>query len=379
MSCQPKDVCVTALGMATALAPNLPDSWAAFRAGINRVSHLETITPDFDEALGEEPIAAYRAAYLAEGYCSGAKAVLLGRLALCDLVQRATLRKDDWQRTGIVVYLSDWGLLGEISAPFDGDADGSETPSELWQEDYAKLIPRMLAASGISISEDNRHILFGAHAGFVDALQLAANLVAGRKLDRCLVGAVDSTLDPEFLIAAAVKGLLKTPLNPVGFVPGEAAAFALVERTRDARPGRPPLASFSCGPLVPGEFDSRSQKSPDGDRLARAIRNLFDAWPLNTEVAVVIGDLNGDEYRARNWGSALTRLVGHNAGRASIWIPALGFGEMGAATGAVGLCLATRAVELGRVPQASVLTWLTDESGAAAAMMIMPVIGGVRG
>jgi 3-oxoacyl-[acyl-carrier-protein] synthase-1 len=362
---------ITALGMATALAPNMPDSCAAFRAGIRRASHLDTVDPGEDMALGEEPIAACRAAYLAEGYCAGAKAVLLGGIALSDLLRRRPL-PDGGRETGLVLHVSDCFLQDAFSEPSEDDEDAR--PSELWQDDCASLVPRMLAACGLKIPPEGRHLSFGGHAGFVAALQTAADKVNSGRLDRCLVGAVDSCLDPEFLLAAAVNGMLKTPVNPTGFVPGEAAAFALLERAADARSAAVrPLASFVCGPLVPGTFDRFSEKPPDGAVLASAIRDLLAAQPGRPDVGLVIGDLNGDEYRARNWGGALARLGNfYGVADAPLWIPALGFGETGSAAGAVGLCLAARAMESGHLAQGTALAWLSDESGACAAVMIMP-------
>jgi 3-oxoacyl-[acyl-carrier-protein] synthase-1 len=374
MPAEAGNICITALGMATALGPNMADSCAAFRAGMRRISELDTVNPGEDAALGEEPIAACRAAYLAEGYCSGAKAVLLGRMAVSDLLRRRPLTNGERARTGIVVHLSDCFLLDAVSEPLEDDDEENALPSALWQTESSSLVQRMLAGTGLRIPVQDRYLSFGGHAGFVGALQTAADMLANARLDRCLVGAVDSCLDPEFLLAAAVKGLLKTPLNPAGFVPGEAAAFALVERTTDARRAQVlPLASFVCGPMVPAAFGRFSQDPPDGAVLARAIRDLVATQPRSAEVGLVIGDLNGDEYRALNWGSALVRLRNaHGVADAPLWIPALGFGETGSAAGALGLCLAVRAIERGHFREGAVLTWLSDESGAGAAMMILP-------
>ena len=371
MPVKAEDISITALGMATALAPNLADSCAAFRAGVSRVSELGTVSPDEDEMLGEEPVAACRAAYLAEGYCLGAKTVLLGGIALSDLLRRRPLTNGGHARTGLALHLSDSFLLDAVANPPEDEED--VMPSAAWREECVALVPRMLASCGLSVPAEDRLLSFGSHAGFVGALQTASEMVANGRLDRCLVGAVDSCLDPEFLLAAAVKGLLKTPVNPTGFIPGEAAAFVLVERTADARRATSrPLASFACGPLVPGEFGRFSEEPPDGAVLARAIRDLLAAQPRRAEIALVIGDLNGDEYRARNWGSALARLRNaHGVASAPMWIPALGFGETGSAAGAVGLCLAARAMELHQLGQGAALAWLSDENGAGAAVMIM--------
>ena len=352
-------IAITALGMATALAPNMPDSCAAFRAGIRRASDLGTVDPGEDAALGEEPIAACRAAYLAEGYTAGAKVVLLGGIALSDLLLRGCGRPAGaaWARTGLVLHLSDCSLLDAFSEPPEDEED--ELPSAAWRKECAALVPRMLAGSGLNIAPKDRYLSFGGHAGFVAALQTAAGMVAGGEVDRCLAGAVDSCVDSEFLLAAAMKGVLKTAANPVGFVPGEAAAFVLLERAAD-----PSAMRLRCGPVI-----DPAGEVPDGAALARAIRELPGARAGKPEIGVVIGDLNGSEYRARNWGSALARLRNAPLSDAPLWIPALGFGETGSAAGAVGLCLAARALERGHARGAA-LAWLSDDNGAAAAFTI---------
>lgn len=366
MRAQAGEISITSLGMATALGPTMADSCAAFRAGIRRTRDLNTVDLGEEMALGEEPIAACRAAYLAEGYCAGAKTVLLGGLAITDLMRCRPL-DGDGGRTGIVLHLSDCFLLDAVAEP---QATADDLPSAQWRQECSRLIPRMLAGCGLSVPAVDRHLSFGAHSGFVAALQAGAEMVAGG-VDRCLVGAVDSCLDPEFVLAAAVKGMLKTTVNPVGFVPGEAAAFALLERTDDVRrAGASPMASFRCGPLVPGAFDRFSDKAPDGSVIARAIR-AATTGAGQTEIGLVVGDLNGEEYRARDWGSALARLGSRSVAEAPLWIPALGFGETGSAAGGVGLCLATRAIERGLVHGAALVS-LADDRGAAAALMVTP-------
>src|ERR1019366_3776009 len=156
------------------------------------------------------------------------------------------LTSTDMARTGIVVHLSDCFLLDVVSETLEDGDEEDAMPSALWQQECASLVPRMLRGAGLGILTENRHLSFGGHAGFAGALQKAEIMVASNRLERCLVGAVDSCLDPEFLLAAAVRGLLKTAVNPVGFIPGEAAAFVLIERTADARRATSrPLASFA--------------------------------------------------------------------------------------------------------------------------------------
>jgi 3-oxoacyl-[acyl-carrier-protein] synthase-1 len=211
------------------------------------------------------------------------------------------------------------------------------------------------------------------------AAEAAMRMQSG-ELDRCIVGGVECCFEPRFLAACAKKALLKTAVSPVGFMPGEAAAFFLLEDVGKARARRAMISAHLGGAsVVRGQSHRFSDDPPLGRAIHQAVQGaLTQRPPAERAVAFVLGDLNGDEHRAMEWGHALVRLNAEfGLGTAPLWLPALSFGETGAATGALSVCLAARAFDRGYAPGGTALVWLLSESGAAAAFTLSrPPAGG---
>ncbi len=362
-------VSISASGMATALAPNLLDSCAAARAGITRMSELSIVSLSECESLGQTPIAGCPARYIAQGFIRLAKAHLLAKAALADLESRISLSRDGLLRTGIFINVSDHYYADSNSGSWlDEDP---RLPSTVWAEHCKQLIPGLLRAFNLENFPQNHRLYFGGHTGFVQAIQDASRLLSEGHFDRCLVGGIDSCIEPSFLSAAATKGVLKTSANPVGFIPGEAAAFVLINRASDAWRGKTePVAVITGASVVSNGRDRLSDDAPDGVALADAIDHSLTAPRSSREpIASVIADFNGDDYRARDWGTALPRLRAKcNLADVPVWIPALAFGETGAASAPVGLCLGIIAQERGWIPWGPIVQWLSADKGSRAAL-----------
>jgi hypothetical protein len=367
-------ICITALGLATAVAPTLLDSCAAARAGITRMADLKILSLAEDESLGQEPIAGCQARYIAPGFVGVARALLLGETALADLQSRRLLSPREVRGTGIIVNLSDQFYADSNYCRLTQVAP--RLPSVGWAEDCKQLIPRLIRAFNMDCCPQNHRLHFGGHTGFVRAIADAEHLLLTGQLDRCLIGAIDSCVEPRFLRAAAAKGVLKTDGNPVGFVPGEAAGFILLERVADAHSaGTEPLAFLKGKSFVSNGPDRLSDEPPDGIALSSAVDQALSCQLKSEPVASIISDLNGEEYRARDWGNAITRLrTKHNLDVPQM-IPALTFGETGAAAAAVGLCLGTIAQQRGWVPRGPIIEWLSADKGSRAALCFSPSDG----
>jgi 3-oxoacyl-[acyl-carrier-protein] synthase I len=362
-------ICISASGMATPLAPNLLDSCAAAHAGITRMSELKIVSLSECESLGQTPIAACPARYIAPGFIGFAKALLLATAAMADLQSRISLSHDGLRRTGIFINASDHYFTDSNSGSWL--EDDPRLPSTAWAEHCKELIPSLLRAVSLENFPQNHRLYFGGHTGFAQAIQEASRQLSAGHFDRCVVGGVDSCIEPRFLSAAASKRVLMTSANPVGFVPGEASAFVLIERVADAgRRRAETVVLLTAASFVSNGRDRLSDDAPDGVALAQAIDQSLAVSQLAGEpIASIIGDLNGDDYRARDWGAALLRLrAKYNLADVPVWIPALAFGETGAASAPVGLCLGIVAQERGWIPFGPVVQWLSADKGSRAAL-----------
>ena len=87
-------------------------------------------------------------------------------------------------------------------------------------------------------------------------------------------------------------------------------------------------------------------------------------------LGLFIGDLNGTERRALDWGHAIMRLRSKLESDLAVplWLPAASFGDTGAAAGPVAICLAARGFDRGYAPNGNVVVWLSSESGLMGAI-----------
>jgi 3-oxoacyl-[acyl-carrier-protein] synthase-1 len=386
-------ICITGMGMVTSLGLDIANSCAAARAGITRLSELRILNFIGDEKWGGEPVVGHSVPGIAEGFVGIAKALILSQYALKDLLTRREISSNELHRTGIFLNLSNEFLLDtyataereEMQKVQDDDATGQGAewdedvrddwvlPSSSWKEECSHLIPRLLANCKIVISSSNQRVYFGDHAGIVSVIQDAIESIRVSRFDRCIIGGIDCCIEPRFLIAAAAKGVLKTSANPIGFVPGEAAGFFLLEKFEEAQSRGIKIASL-LGSTATGEDKSSrfSDDPPRGMALAQTIDRVMSEFPHPIQaVGLIIADLNGDNYRAMDWGYTLVRLQNkYRLGDLPSWLPAAAFGETGAATGAISICIGTRALQRRYAPDGGILIWLSSDNGSKAAVCL---------
>jgi 3-oxoacyl-[acyl-carrier-protein] synthase-1 len=220
-------------------------------------------------------------------------------------------------------------------------------------------------------------VKISGHTGIAECLADAANELSVGEIEVAIVGGADTLLEEDTLNWLTNTGRLKTPERPAGLVPGEAGAFLVLETVTAANARRANI----WGILRDLRFadDSRplfSGKPPLGVALAQVASGVAEAsdW---TEGAPVwfITDQNGESYRAKEWGHALLRLVrtSKTFAQPALWYPARSFGDTGAVTGALAICLATSAFKRGYAPAATVgLLSSADTGRRAAALIQMP-------
>jgi 3-oxoacyl-[acyl-carrier-protein] synthase-1 len=373
----PNGSLITAIGMCSPLGPSAVSSCAASRAGISRAREL----PDFEVLdADEEAMVPLRAHVVvgADGFSGVGRLIRLGLSALEDLRRSADLSDAEWGRTALLLNLSS-GYHGQMAESMvsldDGRVAFPDSPEpmdgpaleERRSAGPSSLLPRLLESSGLQASP-HTEILLGDQAGFASALQRAAELLAG-SFDRCIVGGIDCLVDPPALGALTALGLLKTPAHPTGFMPGEGAAFVLLERDdSDARTRPSPIAVVESTAVCQGDPHELSESPPTGRGLAGSVAGAADR-ASHGRPAVVIGGCNGSNRIAQDWGTAQCALP-RDLIDVPQWFPAASFGETGAAAGPIALCLAARALHRGYAPGASVLTWHASPRGDRSAICL---------
>lgn len=212
------------------------------------------------------------------------------------------------------------------------------------------------------------------HAAGHMAIAAAEAGCARGAFDACVVAGADSYLAPETLewVEACDQLHGGGPLNNAwGFIPGEAAGAVLF--------GTPRLAQL-CGIAPLGELVSvgigiepRLIKTGEvcvGEGLTQAFRAALQALPPGEQVHNVFCDLNGEAYRADEFGFAALR-TGERFRAASDFIaPADCWGDVGAAGSSLHIALAVIASYKRYDKGPLSMVWASSESGERGAVLL---------
>ncbi len=192
-------------------------------------------------------------------------------------------------------------------------------------------------------------------------------------LDAALVGGVDSLVRPSVYDRLRASGVVRDPAtNPQGVLPGEAAAFFLLER----RPGSAPALARLAGGAAALE-PTAGKNVPNGALgLSAAVRAARASAPLRS-MPLVVCDLNGDRLRALEWAMVQTRVLGDLAWEEAMptsgetWHPADCIGDTGAASGGVDSVWAIEALREGYALTKRVLVWGASDGALRAALVFV--------
>jgi 3-oxoacyl-(acyl-carrier-protein) synthase len=360
----PESIVVTGVGMVSALGQGAALSCAAARAGASRARSLDEWAESKGLPLG---LRGHAVSFL-EGSASGLeRLVRLGALAVSDLVASASVPNDG--RTGLIVNTSSGYHLAALGQP--------GRPAESRRAEYEKHLAAAIAtSSGLFVDPRATGVLFQDQTPMTEAFQFATAWLRQRVVDRVVVGGADSALEPSDLSAFDHFGLLKTKDRPTGFLPGEAAAFLLLERADAARRRGGPVEAVLHPPRYEQADGGRLAGAPaTGILLGRVVEQTLTALQEGGgRVGLTVAGLNGDEVRSSEWGGALARLGRSfpDVGRTT-WYPAESFGETIGAAAPVAACVALRAMARGYAHTDDVLLWQLSDAGAREAFCVSRV------
>jgi len=347
----PPPIAITGIGMVTSIGYETAVAATSVRAGLKRFVELEDT---FDR--NEEPIVGAPVALL-----EGDPTVQIGMMTLA-----AT----------------------EAFAMAFGSAD--KAPKPLWaslstgaRREDAPLplgrypLERLQAAVEHVPLDGASEVREGCHTAVLEAVAEGMKRLRGGKAAACLVGGVDSLVQPHQLTRLEGQKRLKTGYNPHGLIPGEAAVFLVLEREADARARGVDLwARLNEVGLADEANPLGSSKPCLGQGLSEAIRQATKEHREPPRPLLgVLCDLNGEPYRAGEWGLARSRALGW-AREVTLWHPADCLGDIGAATGAALLALGAVALKQGYAPTPELLVWAGAEGGQRAAVFLTPTIQG---
>lgn len=230
----------------------------------------------------------------------------------------------------------------------------------------AKFLEHLAKQSGVSFQlAGSKMFPHGRAAGFL-ALAEGLGLIESGGAPRVLVGGVDSYLDLYLLATLDGEGRVLAQGVMDGFAPGEGAAFLLLGPPRGA--GGRPIAHIVAAASGAEAGHRYSEEPYRGDGLAATFQTLFAADGAADEpVKTVLAGLNGENFGAKEWGTAYMRSKEQFVDDMELQHPVDCFGDAGAALGPLLIALGAIGIQKGYVSEPC-LAWASsdrEERGAA--------------
>lgn len=344
---------VAGIGMVTSVGIDAGQTCASIRAGINRFRELDdyVVLPDESSFEEGELLIGARVPFL-QDTVNVARTPSLLFAALQDLIEKAAITRRKIAAMRLFVVLP-----------------ANEAPRASNQATEQSIRERLRVMLG---NRDNEPVLIsiGKH-GVYQALQQAMLELNQGLHGGVILLVVDSLHDAKVLDKLDRQGRLKSARNLGGFIPGEAAVALLLRKSEsNENTGEGIHVQFSTIGIGTESNTISADFPSSGVGLSEAIRaatqNDADAGPISW----VACDLNGESYRAREWGLTRIRLGKIFAEQIELWHPADCIGDVGVASGGVLLAIAIRALQRGYAPSSRCLIWSSDDQGARAAVVV---------
>jgi 3-oxoacyl-[acyl-carrier-protein] synthase-1 len=337
---------ITAVGMVTPVGHTADDACPSIHAGLSRIAE----SPEFrvPDPKGHR-LAAKCAAVI--GVTDGQRRFLrhyrLAVRAFTEAIGKAGIDDADLRRAAIYLCIC--------------EPDRIQVDSRI----HDCLVRRISTGIDVADLTPRAQVLTLGHAGVFQALQMAVSELASGRIRQAIVGGVDSYLDEATLEWLVDIQRLKTDTTVIGMIPGEGAAFVVIESRENAQArGATPLARVD-GVATAMESQSMFSGTPSrGEGLTSALQQTLGALPDGgADTAVVLCDLNGERYRATEWGLTLPRTLGGLRKSPAVWHPATSNGDTGAASGAINLAFAATAIAKGYARPEHLLVWGSSDEG----------------
>ena len=375
---------LSACSLVSSLGLDAVSGCAAARAGIVRTSRVDTfVVGTLDDADGAT---VHAAPMITHGFEGDARLLRLLQAALEDLHFGES--EAPWSNDRAGVYLSipdsDRCHAGHALIPDDElrereverfkQATDQRSSAVDESERAGQLLQRAMQLAGWTRPVELRSVSTSGHTGVAELLELARKDLADGTTELAIVGGVDSWLDHSMLLWLERRKRLKSATTPVGLAPGEASGFLILEtgshaKARDARP----VASLGLLITDREELCQLSAETSLGEALSRVVSGVaaHSGWSPERSPWLIV-DQNGENYRAQEWGYALTRLVGTVPAlqQPDLWFPVASFGDTGAATGVIQACTAMQAFTRGYAPSDRALLLASGEAGHRTALFL---------
>lgn len=350
------DVVITALGVTSPVGLNTEHTCASIRAGISRFTEhaYYGCLPSDPEWEEPEPLISASVPTI-DPFLDGPERLFhLIIPALNELFSAAKLKRKEMRAGGFLLALPQ-----------------ADTVVNTWSLE-SRFIPELFRRTGLN-SFKILKVDQSGHAGMFKLIQDAVSMLVSEEAEFCVVGGVDSYLMDERLQFLDNSWRIKSSRNADGFVPGEAGVALLLQTVSYTQAkGDGSLAKLSRVGLASEPQSADSDKNSSGQGLSEAIEGTLLEKGETRGIEWALCDLNGESYRAFEWGLTQAKLYETFSQLKQITHPADCLGDIGAATAGVLIASAVEAFRRDYSVSDNPLLWAGSDNGLRAALRVSP-------
>lgn len=216
-------------------------------------------------------------------------------------------------------------------------------------------------------------VITSGNSSVIRCIEVARQLLKENPHSLCIVGGIDSLLALDTLDWFEKGERLKSDTfgRNQGFPPGEAVGFMLLETKEGAvRRKKKALAEVIGVGLANEPASFLSEKPSKGEGLTKACRTALSKSSCDpADIDAVLGDLNGEFFRAKEWGYAELRCFGNCNDARQLWYPADCMGSVGAASGTTLMNIAAAGLSRGWIEKYAMVFCSDDEGECGSAIL----------
>lgn len=385
-------IIIAGTGLKVGIGIDAVSSCAAFRAGLNHQQDLGYcsffVEDEDDELSGDVAIKGHVASDEALGAEGIGKMLALGHYALRDLLNTTPHSLlDQSNRLGIFVAVPDYSKRKhslsqlEVESPNSSQADLYEfdqyDSSAAKASDFVKLSEAYLIDQLFALTEfPNQPVLskivYGDQISFCKVLDMAITALETNQLDACIVGGIDSFIEPATLEWGIESNKFRMEGNSSGFFPGEGASFILLHKQSQSRKQQTQVRGIIGRPEFAVEQQSLNNTAATrGTAITSTISKALAKFPI-VDSCILITNLNGSLEYAKELGSCLVNLKSHHAeiSDSTIWHPAASFGETGCVFPGIAISIAMHAKSRNYVKNSPFLIAVLSETLERSAFLV---------
>lgn len=349
-----QDIHIVAVGARTPLGLNADSSFAAVRAGLSQINdHLFILDKT------NEPV---RMAldYALEPSLGGPDRLI--RMATSSLEEICTTI--DFNPLGI----QDIALFVALPEKRPG-----------WDKNDIQTVNNKLHQLSLPAKFKSIELFPKGHAAGLIALNMASACIKDGHSEMCIVLGVDSYLDFRTLEWLDNNRQLANSYNRGAFFPGEGACAVLIASNNTVL--RYKLDSLAVIRGSANSIETKKIKTDTlclGEGLTECVRETTKSLQLPEQaIDGIICDINGERYRAEEWGFVILRCAEAFVDPTAYEQPATYWGDVGAASGPLFIGMAVTAGKRGWAKGNRYMIWNSSESGERAAVLLE--LNGMRG